>query len=111
MRQIKITVTVQQEGQTRRYGDTEYRYRIEVEGDLSQDKVLRFCRNCLNGGGVAYEEWEKDNRTLQTPNNENNFSTYFNGYYKFSQSIISQDANGVVTKAVYDYSVTIPYCD
>ena len=109
MRQIKITVTVNQEGQSRKFADTEYRYRIEVEGEFPQDKVLRFCRNCLNGGGIAYEEWNKDMNGLQDKNDD--ISTYFNGYYKFSQSIISQDQNGVVTKAVYDYSVTIPYCD
>ena len=109
MRQVKITVTVNQEGQSRKFADTEYRYRIEVDGEFTQDKVLRFCRNCLNGGGVAYEEWEKDMDGLQDKNDD--ISTYFNGYYKFSQSIVSQDQNGVVTKAVYDYSVTIPYCD
>ena len=109
MRQVKITVTVNQEGQSRKFADTEYRYRIEVDGEFPQDKVLRFCRNCLNGGGIAYEEWNKDMNGLQDKNDD--ISTYFNGYYKFSQSIISQDQNGVVTKAVYDYSVTIPYCD
>ena len=109
MRQIKITVTTVKEGQSRKYGDSEYGFRIEVDGILSKDKVLRFCRNCLCGGGVAYEEWEKDKNGLQDKNDD--ISTYFNGYYKFSQSIISQDQNGVVTKAVYDYSVTIPYCD
>ena len=109
MRQIKITVTTGKEGQSRKYGDSEYGFRIEVDGILSKDKVLRFCRNCLCGGGVAYEEWEKDKNGLQDKNDD--ISTYFNGYYKFSQSIISQDQNGVVTKAVYDYSVTIPYCD
>jgi len=109
MRQIKITVTTGKEGQSRKYRDSEYGFRIEVDGILSKDKVLRFCRNCLCGGGVAYEEWEKDKNGLQDKNND--ISTYFNGYYKFSQSIISQDQNGVVTKAVYDYSVTIPYCD
>lgn len=111
MRQIKITVTVNQEGQSRKFADTEYRYRIDVDGEFSEKRVFRFCRECLNGGGVAYEEWSKDNATLKTQNKESNFSTYFNGYYKFSQSIVSQDRNGVVTKAVYDYSVTIPYCD
>ena len=109
MRQIKITVTTGKEGQSRKYGDSEYGFRIEVDGVLSKDKVLRFCRNCLNGGGVAYDEWEKDKSGLQDKNDD--ISTYFNGYYKFSQSIVSQDQNGVVTKAVYDYSVTIPYCD
>ena len=109
MRQIKITVTVNQEGQSRKFADTEYRYRIEVDGEFSKDKVLRFCRNCLCGGGVDYEEWKKDMDGLQDKNDD--ISTYFNGYYKFSQSIIDQDKNGVVTKAVYDYSVTIPYCD
>ena len=109
MRQIKITVTTGKEGQSRKYGDSEYGFRIEVDGILSKDKVLRFCRNCLNGGGVAYEEWKKDMDGLQDKNDD--ISTYFNGYYKFSQSIVSQDQNGVVTKAVYDYSVTIPYCD
>ena len=111
MRQIKITVTVNQEGQSRKFADTEYRYRIEVDGEFSEKRVFRFCRECLNGGGVAYEEWSKDNATLETQNKETNFSTYFTGYYKFSQSIIEQDKNGIVTKAVYDYSVTIPYCD
>lgn len=109
MRQIKITVTTVKEGQSRKYGDSEYGFRIEIDGILSKDKVLRFCRNCLCGGGVAYEEWEKDKNGLQDKNDD--ISTYFNGYYKFSQSIVSQDQNGVVTKAVYDYSVTIPYCD
>ena len=109
MRQIKITVTVNQEGQSRKFADTEYRYRIEVDGEFSKDKVLRFCRNCLCGGGVDYEEWKKDMDGLQDKNDD--ISTYFNGYYKFSQSIIDQDKNGVVTKAVYYYSVTIPYCD
>jgi hypothetical protein len=109
MRQIKITVTTVKECQSRKYGDSEYGFRIEVDGILSKDKVLRFCRNCLCGGGVAYEEWEKDKNGLQDKNDD--ISTYFNGYYKFSQSIVSQDQNGVVTKAIYDYSVTIPYCD
>jgi len=109
MRQIKITVTTGKEGQSRKYGDSEYGFRVEVDGVLSKDKVLRFCRNCLNGGGIAYEEWSKDKNGLQDKNDD--ISTYFNGYYKFSQSIIEQDKNGVVTKAVYDYSVTIPYCD
>ena len=108
MRQIKITVTVNQEGQSRKFADTEYRYRIEVDGILSKDKVLRFCRNCLNGGGIAYEEWLSNTRKTM---DRADIDSYFNGYYKFSQSIISQDQNGVVTKAVYDYSVTIPYCD
>ena len=109
MRQIKITVTTGKEGQSRKYGDSEYGFRIEVDGVLSKDKVLKFCRECLCGGGVAYEEWKKDMDGLQDKNDD--ISTYFNGYYKFSQSIVSQDANGVATKAVYDYSVTIPYCD
>jgi hypothetical protein len=109
MRQIKITVTVQQEGQTRRYGDTEYRYRIEVEGDLSQDKVLRFCRNCLNGGGVDYEEWNKDMSGLQDKNDD--ISTYFNGYYKFDKISEEKDSRGIATKASYAYKVVIPYCD
>ena len=109
MREIKITFKVVQEGQERRYGDSVYRFLIDVDGEFSKDKVLRFCRNCLNGGGIAYEAWKKDMNGLQDKNDD--ISTYFNGYYKFSQSIVSQDANGVVTKAVYDYSVTIPYCD
>ena len=109
MREIKISVTVNQEGQSRKFADTEYRYRIDVDGELSEKKVFRFCRECLNGGGVAYEKWNKDKNGLQDKNDD--ISTYFNGYYKFSQSIIEQDKNGVVTKAVYDYSVTIPYCD
>jgi len=111
MRQIKITVTTGKEGQSRKYGDSEYGFRIEVDGILSKEKVLKFCRECLCGGGIAYEEWNQNKNGLHKPDSESKFSTYFNGYYKFSQSIIEQDKNGVVTKAVYDYSVTIPYCD
>lgn len=108
MREIKINVSVNQEGQSRKYGDSEYRYRIEVDGVLSEKKAFRFCRECLNSGGIAYEEWLSNTRKTM---DRADIDSYFNGYYKFSQSIISQDANGVVTKAVYDYSVTIPYCD
>ena len=110
MREIKITVKVVQEGQERRYGDSVYRFLIDVDGEFSKDKVLRFCRNCLNGGGVAYDEWNNVQKGHVFESHET-AATYFNGYYKFSQSIIEQDVNGVVTKAVYDYSVTIPYCD
>ena len=109
MREIKISVKIVQEGQTRKYGDSVYRFLIEVDGEFSEKKVFRFCRECLNGAGIAYEDWNKSTSGLQDKNDD--ISLYFNGYYKFSQSIISQDQNGVVTKAIYDYSVTIPYCD
>jgi hypothetical protein len=109
MREIKIKVSVNQEGQSRKYGDSEYRYRVEVEGVLSDKKVFRFCRECLNGAGISYEEWNKSTIGLQDKNDD--ISIYFNGYYKFSQTILEQDKFGTVTKAIYDYSVTIPYCD
>jgi hypothetical protein len=110
MRQVKITVTTGKEGQSRKYGDSAYGFRIEVDGVLSKDKVLKFCRECLCGGGSSYDEWNAVQKGHVFESNET-ASIYFNGYYKFSQSIIEQDKNGVVTKAVYDYSVTIPYCD
>ena len=110
MQQIKITVTVQQDGQIRKYADSEYRYLIEVEGGFPQDEVLRFCRNCLNGGGVAYDEWNKVNkgRVFET---HDTAATYFNGYYKFDKISEEKDARGIVTKASYAYKVVIPYCD
>ena len=108
MREIKISVKMVQGGQARKYGDSVYRFMIEVDGELSEKKVFRFCRECLNGGGVAHEEWLSNTRKTM---DRADIDSYFNGYYKFSQSIIEQDKNGVVTKAVYDYSVTIPYCD
>lgn len=109
MREIKIKVSVQKEGQSRKYGDSEYRYRVEIDGVLSEKKVFRFCRECLNGAGIAYEDWNKSTSGLQDKNDD--ISIYFNGYYKFSQTVLEQDKFGTVTKAVYDYSVTIPYCD
>jgi hypothetical protein len=109
MRQIKITVTTVKECQSRKYGDSEYGFRIEVDGILSKDKVLRFCRNCLCGGGVAYEEWEKDKNGLQDKNDD--ISTYFNGYYKFDKISEEKDSRGIATKASYAYKVVIPYCD
>lgn len=108
MRQIKITVTVQQDGQSRKYADSEYRYMIEVDGEFTKDKVLRFCRNCLNGGGVAYEEWPSNTRkTLDRADIE----SYFNGYYAFDKISEEKDSRGIVTKASYAYKVVIPYCD
>lgn len=109
MREIKIKVSVNQEGQSRKYGDSEYRYRVEVDGVLSEKKVFKFCRGCLNGAGISYEDWNKSISGLQDKNDD--ISIYFNGYYQFSQTILEQDKFGTVTKAVYDYSVTIPYCD
>lgn len=109
MREIKISVKMVQDGQERKYGDSVYRFLIEVDGELSDKKVFRFCRECLSGAGVSYEEWNRDKNGLQDKNDD--ISTYFNGYYKFNKSIIEQDKHGIVTKAVYDYSVTIPYCD
>lgn len=110
MREIKIKVSVNQEGQSRKYADSEYRYRLEVEGELSEKKVFRFCRECLNAGGVDYDEWNRVQKGHVFESHET-ASTYFGGYYKFSQTILEQDKFGTVTKAVYDYSVTIPYCD
>ena len=108
MRQIKITVTVQQDGQLRKYVDSEYRYLVEVDGELPKDKVLRFCRNCLNGGGVAYEEWLSNTRkTLDRADIE----SYFNGYFAFDKISEGKDSRGIVTKASYAYKVVIPYCD
>ena len=108
MREIKISVKMVQEGQAKKYGDSVYRFLIEVDGEFSEKKVFRFCRECLSGGGVAYDEWLSNTRKTM---DRADIDSYFNGYYKFSQSIIEQNEHGVVTKAVYDYSVTIPYCD
>ena len=109
MREIKISVKMVQEGQTRKYGDSVYRFLIEVDGEFSEKKVFRFCRECLNGGGVAYEKWNKDKNGLQDKNDD--ISTYFNGYYKFDKILEEKDARGIVTKASYAYKVVIPYCD
>jgi hypothetical protein len=111
MRQIKITVTVQQDGQLRKYADSEYLYTIDVDGELPQDKVLRFCRACLNGGGIAYEEWNENKNGLHKPDSDSKLSTYFNGYYKFDKLTEEKDSRGIVTKASYAYKVVIPYCD
>ena len=56
MREIKISVKMVQDGQERRYGDSVYRFLVEVDGELSEKKVFRFCRECLNGAGVSYEK-------------------------------------------------------
>lgn len=110
MRQIKITVTVQQEGQSRRYGDSEYVYKIDVEGKFQQDNVLRFCREYLNAGGTDYDEWNEVQmgRVFET---HETAATYFGGYYKFDKISEEKDSRGIATKASYAYKVVIPYCD
>ena len=112
MRQIKITVTVQQDGQIRKYADSEYRYLVEVEGELSEKKVFRFCRECLNGGGVVdFEAWTYNKDGLHKSDSDSKFSTYFGGYYKFDKLTEEKDNRGVATKASYAYKVVVPYCD
>lgn len=111
MREIKVKVSVNQEGQSRKYGDSEYRYRVEVEGVLSEKKVFKFCRECLNACGVDYDEWSHIKNGRHIFDSKETQGIYFNGYYKFNQTVLEQDKFGTVTKAVYDYSVTIPYCD
>lgn len=108
MRQIKITVTVQQEGQSRKFADNEYRYLVEVDGELSEKKVFRFCRECLNAGGIDIEEWKLLKDVFE--DNEAT-SIYFNGYFVFDKISEEKDSRGIVTKARYAYKVVIPYCD
>ena len=114
MRQIKITVTVQQDGQIRKYADTEYRYQIDVEGELSEKKVFRFCRECLNNSGVDYQNWsERLNDSIDKNGNMEQVKSisYFNGYFTFDKISEEKDYRGIATKASYAYKVVIPYCD
>jgi len=108
MRQIKIMVTVQQDGQIRKYADSEYKYQIDVDGELSEKKVFRFCRECLNAGGIAFEEWKLLKDVFE---DKEATSIYFNGYYAFDKLTEEKDYRGIVTKASYSYKVVIPYCD
>ena len=108
MRQIKITVTVQQDGQIRKYADSEYRYLVEIDGELSEKKVFRFCRECLNAGGIEQKDWLSNTRkTLD----DADIDLYLNGYYTFDKISEEKDSRGIVTKASYAYKVVIPYCD
>ena len=108
MRQIKIMVTVQQEGQSRKDADSEYRYLVEVDGELSEKKVFRFCRECLNAGGIEHKDWLSNTRkTLDSAD----IDLYLGGYYMFDKISEEKDSRGIVTKASYAYKVVIPYCD
>ena len=108
MRQIKITVTVQQEGQSRKYADSEYRYLVEVDGELSEKKVFRFCRECLNAGGIEHKDWLSNSRRLL---DDCDIDLYLNGYFTFDKISEEKDSHGIVKKASYAYKVVIPYCD
>ena len=108
MRQIKITVTVQQDGQIRKYADSEYRYLVEVDGELSEKKVFRFCRECLNAGGIEHKDWLSNTRkTLD----DADVDLYLNGYFVFGNILEEKDSRGIVTKSSYAYKVVVPYCD
>ena len=108
MRQIKITVTTGKEGQSRKFADTEYRYRIDVDGDLSEKKVFRFCRECLNAGGIEHKDWLSNTRRLL---DDCDIDLYLNGYYKFDKISEEKDSRGFASKSSYLYQVVIPYCD
>ena len=108
MREIKITVKVIQDGQARKYGDSIYHYQIDVDGELSEKKVFRFCRECLNAGGIEHKDWLSNTRkTLDSAD----IDLYLGGYYMFDKISEEKDSRGIVTKASYAYKVVIPYCD
>ena len=82
-----------QSGQTRRYGDSYYRWEIVVKGPVSAADLLGYCQSFLMKNNNSYLNWQTHQRKSA--------SEYFKGYYTLKR----------VSENVYIYEVMRPFCD
>ena len=88
-----VDIKVLQKGQTRRYGDSYYRWEITVEGPVSAAGLLGYCQSFLMKNDNPYSNWQAHQRESA--------SEYFKGYYTLKR----------VSENVYIYEVMRPFCD
>lgn len=91
-RYIKIKQT--QAGQEYRYGDSHYRF--EIESDLCEELVERFCTEVLRPCHTTEDKWQENRKKAAS-----DMGLYFGGFYTFRNK-----GNGL-----FEYYVFEPYCD
>lgn len=85
---LKVKAT----GQSKPYGDSEYKWELTTKEDIDEAELLAFCQRLLRKNTQTYEEWRRGNVSA---------SIYFRGYYKLTR----RSAKSWV------YEVVEPYCD
>lgn len=91
-RYIKIKQT--QAGQEHSYGDSHYRF--EIESDLCEELVERFCTEVLRPCHTTEDKWQENRKKAAS-----DMGLYFGGFYTFRNK-----GNGL-----FEYYVFEPYCD
>ena len=91
-RYIKIKQT--QAGQEHRYGDSHFRF--EIESDLCEELVERFCTEVLRPCHTTEDKWRENRKKA-----DSDMGIYFGGFYTFQNK-----GNGL-----FEYYVYKPYCD
>ena len=80
-------------GQSKPYGDSEYKWELTTKEDIDEAELLAFCQRLLRKNTQTYEEWQKGHNDSAT--------VHFRGYYKLTR----RSAKSWV------YEVVEPYCD
>ena len=80
-------------GQSKPYGDSEYKWELTTKEDIDEAELLAFCQRLLRKNTQTYEEWRKGHNDSAT--------IYFRGYY----ALIKKSSD------TWIYRVMEPYCD
>ena len=80
-------------GQSKPYGDREYKWELTTKEDIDEAELLAFCQRLLRKNTQTYEEWKRGHNDSAT--------VHFRGYYKLTR----RSAKSWV------YEVVEPYCD
>ena len=88
-----LGLKVKAAGQSKPYGDSEYKWELTTKEDIDEAELLAFCQRLLRKNTQTYEEWQKGHN--------NSASIYFRGYYTLVKR----------TSDMWIYRVVEPYCD
>lgn len=88
-----LGLKVKAAGQSKPYGDSEYKWELTTKEDIDEAELLAFCQRLLRKNTQTYEEWRKGHN--------NSASIYFRGYY----TLVKRSSN------TWIYRVIKPYCD
>ena len=80
-------------GQSKPYGDSEYKWELTTKEDIDEAELLAFCQRLLRKNTQTYEEWRRGHNDSAT--------VYFKGYY----SLVKKSSD------TWIYRVVEPYCD
>lgn len=94
IREVKIKIKTLRNGQTEKYGDLNYEYKLDTKG-LTEKEVKLWCTNILQPCKQTKDEWNRDD-----------INSYFRGYYKFEK--INSEGYGTDEVGVYKYFVYFP---